>query len=173
MGQGAVRQAIQQSIQDAQLPLVGTVFATRAYINETDYETNAASFYSQNTYGSGCVIVVNLPGPDRRNRFTLTGRQSVNDFNIHPITLELFFASRSGDPIQAQMDYDIVVDGLVPYIRDNPTMSAPEVVWSAGEYQAGVVHSQSSPFTLPDGLTVFINGVVTFEAWEQIIGVGV
>ena len=173
MGQGAVRQAIQQAVQDAQLELVGTVFAGRAYIDETDYETNAASFYSQNSYGSGCVIVINLPGPDRRTRLTLTGRQSVNDFNVHPAVLELFFASRSGDPLQAQHDYDVVVDGLVPFIRNNPTMSAPEVVWSAGEYQAGVVHNQSSPFTSPDGLTVFINGVVRFEAWEQIIGVGV
>ena len=173
MGQGAVRHAVQQAIQDAQLALIGTVFSGRAYINEQDYETNAASFYSQNSYGSGCVVVVNLPGPDRRTRLTLTGRQSVNDFNVHPVVLELFFASRSGDPIQAQNDYDIVVDGLVPFIRDNPTMSAPSVVWSAGEYKAGVMHTQSAPFTGIDGLTVFINGVVTFEAWEQIIGVGV
>jgi hypothetical protein len=173
MGQGAVRIAIQQAIQDAQLPLVGTVFPGRAYIDETDYESNAAQFYVQNSYGSACVIVVNLPGPDKRNRFTLTGRQSVNDFNIHPIVLELFFASRSGDPIQAQTDYDVVVDALVPFIRNNPTMSAPDVVWSAGEYKAGVVHTQSSPFTLEDGMTVFINGAVRFEAWEQVIGVGV
>jgi hypothetical protein len=173
MGQGAVRAAIQRSIESAQLPLVGTVFSGRAYIDEQDYETNAAQFYVQNTYGSACVVVVNLPGPDRRYRLSLTGRQTVNDFNIHPVVLELFFASRSGDPIQAQHDYDTVVDALVPFIRNNPTMSAADVVWSAGEYQKGVQHTQSSPFTLEDGMTVFINGIVTFDAWEQILGVGV
>ena len=173
MGQGTVRAAIQQAVQDAQLPLVGTVYAGRAYIDEQDYEQNAARFYVQNDFGSACVVVVNLPGTDRRNRLTLTGRQSVNDFNIHPVVLELFFASRSGDPLQAQLDYDVVVDALVPFIRNNPTMSAPEVVWSAGEYQYGVQHDQSSPFTLPDGMTVFINGIVRFEAWEQVVGVNV
>lgn len=170
MGQGAVRQAVQRAVEGAQLPLVGTVFAGRAYINETDYEQNAASFYTQNIYGSGCVIVVNLPGPDRRTRLTLTGRQSVDDMNVHPVVLELFFASTSGDPIQAQVDYDTVVDALVPFIRNNPTMSAANAVWSAGEYKAGVVHSQSSPYTGPDGLTVLISGTVRFEAWEQIVG---
>jgi len=173
MGQGAVRLAVQQAIEAAQIPYVGSVFHGRGYINEEDYEMNAARFYTQSINQSGCVVVVNLPGPDRRNLFALTGRQSVNDFNIHPVVLELFFASRGGDPIAAQFDYDAVVDGIVPFIRNNPTLSAPNTVWSAGEYKAGVVHTQSAPFTLEDGLTVFINGNIRFEVWEQIIGTGV
>ena len=173
MGQGAVRQAVAEALTLAQFPMVGTIFPTRAYINETDYEVNAAQFYVENAYGSSCVIVINLPGPDRRSMYALTGRVSVADFNIHPVVLELFFASRSGDPLQAQVDYDTVVDAIVPFIRNNPTLTAPAVVWSAGEYKPGVVHSQSSPFTLPDGMTVFINGSITFEAWEQIVGTNV
>ena len=173
MGQGAVRQAVTQAFTDAQFPLVGSVYPARGYISEQDYEMNAAGFYVENDFGSGCVLVVNLPGPDRRNLFTLTGRTSVNDFNIHPVVVELFFANRAGDPVQAQIDFDSVVDAIVPYVRNNPTLSAPEVVWSAGEYEAGVTTQQSTPFTSADGTTVFINGVIRFEAWEQIIGTGV
>lgn len=173
MGQGSVRAAITTTLTNAQFPYVGTVFPTRAYINEEDYEVNATKFYTQSINQSGCVIVVNLAGPDRRNRLSLTGRGYVNDFNIHPIALELFFASRSGDPIAAQTDYDTIVDSIVPYIRNNPTLSAPSIIWSAGEYQAGVEHEQSSPFTLEDGMTVFINGVIRFEAWEQVVGTGI
>jgi hypothetical protein len=170
MGQGAVRLAVQQGIQGQEFPLVGTVFAGRAYIDEQDYEINAAKFYVENEYGSSCVIVVNLPGPDKRTRLTLTGRQSVDDMNVHPVVLELFFANREGDPIQAQFDYDSVVDAIVPWIRNNQTLGSPDVVWSAGEYEAGVVVQSSSPFVIPDGTTVFINGVIRFEAWEQIVG---
>ena len=174
MGQGAVRTAIYDALQAAVLagtvPLVGAVYPARSYISENDYEMNANGYYTGNINGSGCVLVVNLPGPDRRTRLTLTGRQSVDDMNIHPVVLELFFATRSGDPVQGQIDYDTVVDGLIPYIRNNPTMSAPNTVWSAGEYRAGVVHRASSPFTLLDGQTVGINGTVEFEAWEQIVG---
>jgi hypothetical protein len=183
MGQSTTRVAIQTAIENAVLagtiPLVGTVYPSRAYVFEQDYEKNAALAYTSSINGSGCVIVVNLPGPDKRTRLTLVGRGAVDDMNVHPVVLELFFASKgggltSGDPmVNAQKDYDSVVDGLVPYIRNNPTMSAPGVVWSAGEYKAGVVHSQSSPFTDAEGLTTFIVGTVRFESYEQIIGTGV
>ncbi len=173
MGQAAVRAAVQSAIQGANIPLVGTVYPARAYIAEQDYEMNAAGYYTSSIQGSGCVIVVNLVGPDKRTRMTLTGRGAQDDMNIHPVALELFFANTLGDPVAAQQDYDKVVDGLVPFIRDNPNLTAPSVVWSAGEYRAGVVHTASEPFTDSEGMTVFINGLIKFEAWEQIVGVGV
>ena len=151
-------------------PLVGAVHPSRGYISETDYERNAAGFYTANLYGSGCVIVVNLPGPDKRVRLALTGRQSVDDMNYHPVALELFFASHSGQPSQAQADYDTVVDAIVPWIRNNPTLGNSVVVWSAGEDKGGVVHRQSVPFTGQDGPTVFITGVIEFQVTEQIVG---
>ena len=169
MGQSAVRTAITEALVAQQFPLVGSVYPARGYIGEEDYEINAAGFYTQNIYGSGCVIVVNLPGPDKRTRLTLTGRASVDDMNVHPVVLELFFANTSGDPQQAQVDYDSIVDVIIPYIRNNPTMMS-STVWSAGEFDAGVQHTQSSPFTQPNGPTVFINGAISFEAWEQIVG---
>ncbi len=170
MGQAAVRAAIQSTIQAAAIPLVRTVYPARAYIIEEDYEINAAQFYVENTNGSGCVIVVNLPGPDKRMRMTLAGRGAVDDTNVHPIALELFFASTNGDPVPAQKDYDSVVDALVPLIRGNPNMGVPATVWSAGEYTAGVTHTASEPYTDSDGMTVFIYGVVRFEAWEWLAG---
>lgn len=178
MGQLGVRLAIQSAIENAQVPFVGTVFAARAYINEQDYEQNASGFYVSSANGSSCVVVVNLPGPDKRMRRALTGRGAVNDTNIHPVALELFFASKGNSVAQtdqlvaAQLDYDQVVDGLVVFIRNNPTMSAPEEVWSAGEYKAGVVHHQSEPFTDEEGMTTFIVGTIRFEAWEWLAGSG-
>ena len=170
MGQGSTRIAIADALTAAQFPLVGTVYRGRTYINETDYEANEAGYLTESAEGGGCVVVVNLPGPDRRYRIALTGRASVDDMNIHTVVLELFFANTSGDPLVAQDEYDSVVDAIVPFIRNNPTMSAPEAVWSAGEFKAGVVHSQSSPYTGDDGTTVFITGSIKFESWEQIVG---
>jgi|HubBroStandDraft_1064217.scaffolds.fasta_scaffold328266_2 hypothetical protein len=170
MGQAAVRAAITNALVTAQFTGVGAVHAARGYISEQDYEQNAATFYTQTINGSGCVIVVNLGVDDKRMRRADVGRGAVNDTNIHMVVLELFFANKAGDPLQAQFDYDAVVDQVVPFVRYNPTMSAPDTVWSAGEYQSGVVHRQSTPFTSADGTTVFINGVVRFEAWEWITG---
>ncbi len=170
MGQASVRAAITQTIEAAALPLVGAVYPSRAYIGEEDYELNASQQYVTNSNGSSCVIVVTLPGPDKRMRRTLTGRGGVDDTNIHPVALEVFFASTNGDPIAAQADYDTIIDSLVILVRGNPTMSAPASVWSAGEYEAGVVHEQTDPFTRDDGMTVFIVGVVRFEAWEWVAG---
>ena len=169
MGQADTRAAIVAALTAADFTGVGTIYSARGYIGEEDYELNAALAYSQTISGSGCVIVVNLID-DKRMRRADVGRGAVNDTNIHMVALELFFANKAGDPIQAQADYDAVVDQVVPFIRYNPTMSAPDTVWSAGEYTTGVVHKQSSPFTDPDGTTVFINGVVRFEAWEWIYG---
>ena len=173
MGQAAVRAAITNALTEAQFSGVGAVLPARGYISEENYEQNAATFYTGTINGSGCVIVVNLGVDDKRMRRADVGRGAVNDTNIHMVALELFFASTSGEPLAAQDDYDVVVDQVVPFIRYNPTMSAPETVWSAGEFKAGVVHSQSSPYTSDDGTTVFINGTIRFEAWEWIAGVGV
>ena len=169
-GQGPVRAAITAALRNANLPMVGTIYPSRAYIGETDYAINASLAYVESTDGSGAVLVVNLGGPDKRMRKTLTGRGAVDDTNIHLVTIEVFFASTGGEPVPAQADYDIIIDALVPFIRGNPTMSAPETVWSAGEYQAGVVHRASEPFTDQDGTTVFIYGTVRFEAWEWVAG---
>lgn len=170
MGQAAVRSAIQSALEAQSFPLVGTVYAARAYIGEEDYEMNASQAYVENLNGSGCVLVVNLPGPDKRERMTLTGRGAVDDTNVHRAVLELFFASTGGEPVQAQQDYDSVVDAIVIYIRGNPNLTAPDTVWSSGEYKAGVVHRASAPFTDPDGMTVFIYGTIEWEVWEWIAG---
>ncbi len=170
MGQAAVRTAVQAALQGASLPLVGTVYAARAYTVEEDYEVNAASQYVSSVNGSSAVIVVNLVGPDKRRRIADTGRGAYFDMNVHQVALEVFFASSAGDPVAAQLDYDTVVDGIVEFIRDSPTMGAPSSVWSAGEYDFGVVHTSTTPFQGADGVTVYITGLIRFEAWEQLNG---
>jgi hypothetical protein len=173
MGQASTRAAVVAALTSQEFPGVGAVHAARAYISEQDYEQNAMGFYTQTINLSGAVLVVNLGINDVRSRFVLVGRGNVGDWNIHRVAIEIFFANRGGDAVQAQFDYDNVVDEIVIYIRNNPTLSAPITVWSAGEYRFGVQHRQSAMFTTEDGPTVFIHGVIEFESWEQIMGTGV
>jgi hypothetical protein len=84
--------------------------------------------------------------------------------------MEVFFASVGGDAIAAQEDYDAIVDQMITLIRADATLKAPASIWSAGEYEVGVEHQQSEPFTDSDGLTIFISGAVSFDAWQWIAG---
>lgn len=174
MGRAAVRTAIQSYIQGLGVNYLGTVHPARPTIlQEADYEqTMAGKATAASDNGSACVAVVNIPS-DLRQRRADTGRGAVNDSNIHQIALELFFASTGGDAVAAQEDYDSIVDALFIGIRANATPGGASVVWSAGEFQAGVAHNQTEPYTSDDGLTILINGVIRFEAWEWIKGTGV
>jgi len=164
-----IRAALTEFFLNQAIPYVGTVYPARAYLKEQDYEQNAMSFYTQSINGSGCVLVINLPKDDRV-REAMSGRGAVNDKWVHPVDLELFFANTSGDPVVAQVEYDQSVDAMVIAIRSNPLLGDPQDVWSAGEFEYGVRHRQSQPFTGEDGLTVFIYGVVSCEVWEWIAG---
>lgn len=176
MGRQAVRAAVASVLTTAKITYVGTVYPARPVIlDEQDYvQTMNGQAVAQSPNGSSAVLVVNLPGTDKRMRRTFTGRTHVDDTNIHPIAIEVFFASTPSSTqtqdagIGAQEDYDGIVDAIVTLVRNNPTMSAPTTVWSAGEYTAGVTHDQGQPYTDDDGLTIFINGVVKFEAWEWV-----
>jgi hypothetical protein len=169
VGRLAIRTATAALIQSAGLPYVGTVFPARPVIIQEDayVQTMNGQAITESVNGSACIIVVNIPG-DLRNRYADSGRVSRADFNIHRMVLELFFASTGGDGIAAQEDYDTVVDALMPFIRQNPTLAGSS--WSAGEYKAGVKHEQSEAYTSEDGTTILTNGWVQFEAWEQDVG---
>jgi len=183
MGRAAVRSAVATTLTNAAIPYVGSVYPARpSLIEESAYtETLLGQAVAQSPNGSSCVLVVNLPGEDRRLMNALTGRQGVNDFAQYPIVLELFFACTASGGlgagedfgVLAQEDYDSIVDALFVTIRSNPVMSAPSSVWSAGEYKPGVRHSQGQPQTSADGETVLITGAVRFEAWEFLSGTGV
>lgn len=171
MGRKDVRLAIQAVIQNAGIDYLGTVYPARPVIAEEDaynHTMNGAAT-EESANGSACIVIVNI-AQDDRERYALSGRSALADFAKHLIVLELFFASTAGDGVLAQVDYDQVVDEIVELVRENPTMSAPNTVWSAGEYRYGVKHLQSQPYNSEDGLTVLINGTIKFEAWEQIVG---
>ena len=170
MSRLAVREALTEFIADAALQYVGTVFPARSEItDEQAYEANRMAEAVESEVGSSAVLVVNISSDDRKRRAD-TGRGAVNDSVIHKIALEVFFASTGGEAIQAQKDYDVVAQGLLDLIRSNATPGAPGVIWSSGEYEAGVLHEQGEPYTDADGLTVFIPGVVRFDAWEWVAG---
>lgn len=167
MGRKAVRQAVQSFIQTAKITYVGTVYPSRPFIlPEAAYtQMMNGQAIQQSSNGSACVVVVHLV-QDKRLRRADTGRGAVNDTDIHQVVLELFFANAAGTALNAQSDYDVVVDGLMQAIRNNPLLAAPTVIWSAGEFAAGVVHDQGEPYTSTDGLTLLINSAMRFEAWE-------
>lgn len=164
-----MRAAITSFFTNASIPYVGTVFPTRQYIHGEDYEINAMGQYVGSVNSSGAVLVVNLPA-DTRTRKAMSGRGYVVDTDVHPVNLEVFFGCPSGQPQEAQEDYDTIIDALFVSIRGNPTLGNSVAIWSAGEFSAGVKHRQSEPFTLEDGTSVFIYGTVDFEAWEWDIG---
>lgn len=170
MGRLTVREAIANYFATAELTFVGKVHPARPEImDEADYESSMFNEAVPSANGSSAVLVVNIPSDDRKRRAD-TGRGAVNDSNVHKIVMEVFFASLDGDAVEAQKDYDTVIDGMVDLIRADATMNAPGTVWSAGEYEAGVQHEQGEPFTGADGLTVFILGSVRFDAWEWLAG---
>ena len=170
MSRLAVREAIASFLAEAGVEYVGIVYEARPeIINEQDYEANRMGEAVSSASGSSAVLVVNLPSDNRKRRAD-TGRGAVNDSRIYKAAVEIFFASTAGNAVKAQEDYDVIVDGIVNGIRADATLGAPGTVWSAGEYDDGVDHVQGEPYTDADGMTVFIPGVVHFEAWEWIAG---
>ena len=170
MGRAQTRIAIFDTVTNAAIPYVGTVYAARPLVvSEDDYDSTLSGQAVEETVnGSAMVIVVHIES-DQRRRVSDTGRAFVNDMEIHTCALELFFASTGGDAVAAQEDYDGIVDALIAMIRGNPTMSAPATVWSAGEYRFGVHHVQETPVN-PDELTTIIIGTIRFECFEQMLG---
>jgi len=171
VGRLAVRNAVTKAVGTAAITYVGTVFPARpTIVQEQDYQqTMQGASVPSSPNGSNAVIVVNITS-DKRTRDRLTGRGAVGDFNVHQMALEVWFASNKGTGTAAQKDYDAVIDGLFVFIRNHATMTDATVVWSAGEYRAGVAHEQSEAFTTATGLVVWIFGLVRFEAWETITG---
>jgi len=171
MSRVEVRKAVAEYFANAGLPHVGQVYSARPEIIQEDaYESNRFAEAAPSANGSSAVLVVNIPS-DQRTRRADTGRGAVNDSEIHKIVMEVFFASTGGEAVVAQDDYDEVVDEMIKLVRANATLNAPVgVIWSAGEYDVGVQHQQSAPFTDADGLTVFIAGAVSFDAWEWLSG---
>ena len=174
MGRLQVRRAVQSAIQGAGIPYLGTVYPARpTLVSEYDYiQTMSGQAVAASSNGSASVAVVNIPS-DRRVRKAAVGRGMVQDADVHQIALEVFFASTSGEGAPAQEDYDSIVDAVTVFVRNNPTLGDPSVVWSAGEFSPGVAHEQGAPYTSEDGLTLLINGVIRFEAWEWLAGQGV
>jgi hypothetical protein len=170
MGRAAVRTAVAEYFANADIQFVGKVYAARPEIvEETAYETNRLNEAVPSTNGSSTILVVNIPTDDRKRRAD-TGRGAVNDTWIHKIAIEVFFASTGGAAVPAQEDYDSIIDNMIELVRASGTLGAPGVIWSAGEYEHGIGHKQSAPFTDADGLTVFITGEVSFDAYEWVAG---
>lgn len=170
MSRLAVRQAIKTFLEDAKIAHVGLVYAARPeVVSEQDYEANRFGEAVETASGSSAVLVIDLTS-DVRQRRADTGRTAVNDSVIHNVALEVFFASSGGDGVQAQEDYDTVVQGIMDTIRSDGTMKAPATIWSAGEYEAGIKHEQAAPFTDAEGLNILIFGAIFFDAWEWVAG---
>jgi hypothetical protein len=171
MGRLEVREAVKEYFAKANLQYVGTVHSARPEIlQEQDYENSPIWGQIQlSENGSSAVLIVDIPS-DTRQRRADTGRGAVNDTLICKVVIEVFLASLGGGAVAAQNDYDTVIDQMVDLIRADATLDAQGTIWSAGEYEAGIAHQQSEPFTDVDGLNVNIFGTVQFDAWQWISG---
>jgi hypothetical protein len=179
MSRLAVREAIASYLNAAEINYVGAVFPARPIIlDESAYEErmlNGALSYVASDQGSGCALVVNIT-EDHRERMADTGYSYVNDMNKRSISVELWFACL-GDPENgagSQEDYDSIVDGVFIAVRADPTLGTanqpPASIWGAAVYPPYISHEQAAPYTTDEGLTVFIKGVVKFDAWSQDVG---
>lgn len=173
MGRAAVRRVLTDYLTNANIPFIGTVYASRPYIiTEDDYDlqmSNAVLADVASPGSSSGVLVVNMPN-SARVREAMTGRAFVNDFVTHNVAVELFFANTAGDALQAQADHDTVCDAIVIAIRADPLLANGKVVFSAGEFKSGVHIEQHEPFTGEDGSTVFIPSRAYFDVYEYVIG---
>lgn len=169
MGRQTVRTAVAAYLTNAGLQYVGTVYPARPVIvTEDAYEqTLLGEAIAQTLGGSSAVLVVNIPSDERLRRAD-TGRGAVNDTRIHNVALEVWFASVAGNGIQAQQDYDGIVDQIFTLIRADATLGG--LVWSSGEYTAGIRHEQAMPYTDADGAIVQIPGVIRWEVYEWAVG---
>jgi hypothetical protein len=170
MGRVAVRSAVAAYLTNAGVQYVGTVYPARPVVlTEDAYEQTLLGEAIALTIagGSSAVLVVNIPSDERMRRAD-TGRGAVNDTRVHTVALEVWFASVAGDGVQAQQDYDGIVDSIVTLIRADATLGGQ--VWSSGEYTAGIHHEQAMPYTDADGAVVQIPGVIRFEVWEWLTG---
>lgn len=171
MGRAQVRAGVVTTLENAGLPFVGTIFPARpVFATESAYtQTMTGMAIQESANGSSCVIVVNILD-DERKRYADVGRENVADFAKRLVELELFFANTAGDGVLAQQDYDTIYDALEALIRANPLMNAPANVWSAGEFDYGLRHTQSVGHNPEQSTGVLINGLVKFQAWEQLVG---
>lgn len=170
MSRVAMRRAIGEYLRENKIPHTGTVYNARPEIMpENAYESNIFGELAATANGSSAVLVVSLPS-DIRRRVADTGRGAVNDQHIYTAVVEVYFASTGGEGVKAQEDYDEIVDEIIKLIRANATLNAPATVWSAGEYEKGIEHHQSEPYTGADGMTILVYGVVKFDAYEWIAG---
>lgn len=170
MSRLAMRQAITAFLEEAGIEYVGLVYPARPeVIPEQAYEENRMAEAVPSENGSSAVLVVNLEA-DTTVRKADTGRGARNDQITYKAVIEVFFASTLGEAVKAQEDYDVIAQGIVTAIRSDATLGNPSVVWSAGEYEQGVEHAQGEPYTDTDGQTVFIPGVVRFDAMSWFAG---
>jgi len=170
MGRVAVRQVVAAYLENLNLLHVGTVFPARPLIvTEEDYDLTMAGFITTSSNGSSAVLVVNIPD-SKRTVEALTGRAGLEDKDIHSVVLELFLANTAGDAMGAQADHDAIVDAINAGVRGDPTLGAPSVVFSAGEFDAGIQVTQREPFTTLDGTTIVMPALIEFDVWEWIEG---
>jgi len=175
MGRQAIFDAATSYFENADIPMVGTVFPGRPIVvDEEDYDLQMSQGLFEDVSsidGSSAVLIVNIP-TGHRQRQTITGRAFEDDSYIHNMVLELFFANVSGDGVAAQRDHNAVCDAIVAAIRADPLLGQPPVVWSAGEFKPVDVE-QREPFTNSDGLVIFIPAVIRFDVYEWLTGQGV
>lgn len=128
MSRAAVRSAIQQYLQGANIQFLGTVFAhPPRWTNETDFTLNG--FPGQ---GTGFVIYIHLR---RQNEFRMALGGATSGMKMRPYKCVLICLQNSKKPHTEDVDNDndIFLDSLVSAIQANRNAGNPSAVFQWGE----------------------------------------
>lgn len=163
MGRAAVRLAVAAYFAPPNTANVATLYRSRPKVVPGQAYNLAAMG------GSGAVVIVHLTR-DPEVREAMGGLTSGERYNRHQVALEIRLQSVKPEAMDAQDDYDAVVDSIFAMIHADRTLGtgggATGAVWQAGEGPAGIVHQPAEPVLTKQ--SVRLDGVVRFEAWEWV-----
>ncbi|MEM0142428.1 MAG: hypothetical protein QXL94_00540 [Candidatus Parvarchaeum sp.] len=156
---------------------VTTVYPADPFPTEQDYN-GYISTVGPNLNGSSAVLAITMYDQEVRSKFAMTGWSSVNDMLYLPVTIKIYFMSRASGSlfatpeyipaVQAQLDYDIIVDYIEELVSEYPTFNS-SYISLAGKDPTGITHQQSELFQDPNGMAYYLVGSITFTVEVQIV----
>lgn len=119
--------------------------------------------------GSGAVLVVHLTRDDE-HPVTIGPETAAQKFNVHDVTVEVFFQSTKDDAMVAMDDHDALIDALMARLRADRTLGSTAYVpiWQAGRDEFGIQVDFAEPVLSNQILK--IDGVIRFRAFEEVTG---
>lgn len=165
MSRKLVRHATADWFEAAQIPGLDHVYPGKPLeILWADYATGSSAHMCQ-----AYVLI------DRRPEVRLAGGspggngQAPNgQKEIHSqVRVTVWFRSTDPDWLEAQDEFDDIVEAMIHQLRVTRTLGRPDVILSAGEFSAGIVQQNEEP-DADEGGVMFAGCTISFQATEVI-----